>query len=412
MKEVQPTLSLRERDRRWGLVKELLKENELECLIVGGLWSREEWDGYLTNDSTNGILVFPLEGEPTYLPWAMSRVIRNLENVRRGGTSWVKKWRAGATGQELIAVLKDGGFHSASIGVVGVETRSPQQPEGFFPYKTWSYVLENLPKATFIDISIDFAKLMMVKSEEELELLRYSAAIGEKACEALLNITKAGVSESEMYGTIMNVIFSNGAGVHESNLCLHTGVDNLSWGAPMWMYHAQTPRVIQKGEIVGTEIFVVYGGLETQQQMCVAIEPVHPIIQECAQVARQAYEAGLKALRPGRNFQEVVAAIEAPINKGGCWHLMPLIHNLSPIGWAGPSSVGLEDEWPELKNYQGGMHSGLKSSELVIEPGMVFALEPDACRGRKKVQVGGTVIVTENGAEELNKLPTEMRIVN
>ena len=118
--------------------------------------------------------------------------------------------------------------------------------EGFIPYKTWAYVLEHLPHATFVEVSRPFAEVMLVKSEEELALVRYSARIGEMACEAMLNVTRPEVSESEIYGTIMKVIFTHGANVRSPQLNLHSGVDNTSWGPPLWIYQAQRPRLVKK----------------------------------------------------------------------------------------------------------------------------------------------------------------------
>lgn len=199
-----------------------------------------------------------------------------------------------------MAVLQEGGFDTASIGVVGIEVGSPQQPEGYVPYKTWSYVVEQLPTAKFTDISRAFCDLILVKCEEELELARYSAQVGERACEALLSIAKPGVSESEMAAVIMKKILGSGAGTRMPHLILHTGVNNLSWGAPSWVYQAQSHRRMEKGNTLLYEIFVVYGGIETQPQMCLALEPVDCAIQECAEVARRSYEIGPNALRPGK----------------------------------------------------------------------------------------------------------------
>ncbi len=52
--------------------------------------------------------------------------------------------------------------------------------------------------------------------------------------------------------------------------------------------------------------------------------------------------------------------------------------------------------------------SHIRGGEIVLEPGMVFELEPNACIERYRANIGGTVLVTENEAEELNKLSTEM----
>jgi len=43
--------------------------------------------------------------------------------------------------------------------------------------------------------------------------------------------------------------------------------------------------------------------------------------------------------------------------------------------------------------------------------GMIFAFEPNACRGNNRVNIGGTILVTEIGCEELNRLPNEMHVV-
>ena len=418
MEAVYPTLSLGERDRRWRLIRGLMTAGGFDCLIVAGLRGREQFDGYVTNDSCEGIVVFPQEGQPTYLAWATSRITRYMDNLERGGTSWIDDWRVGATGPGLVAILREKGFDSATIGVVGLESQAPGEPEGCIAYKTWHHVLEHLPNATFVDVSRQFAELMLVKSKEELALLRHSARIGEMACEAMVTVTKPGTTESEIYATVIKTIFSNGANAIWPILNLQTGVHNLGWGPPMWLYRAQPPPVVQKGDIVQTEMFPCYGGMETQQQMSIALKPVHPINQELAEVARHSYEAGLQALRPGKKFREVARAMEVPITEAGCWRVTPLIHTLNPLLWVGPSRIGIDQliaQLPGIEKYKWTQRVPLTApvggEDLVVKPGMVFAFEPNACRGKHRVNIGGTVVVTEDGVEELNKLPTEMQAV-
>lgn len=92
----------------------------------------------------------------------------------------------------------------------------------------------------------------------------------------------------------------------------------------------------------------------------------------------------------------------------GCWHLTPLIHSLSPIAWTNGSAVGMEKA-AGLAALKGSIRSRpLSGGDLVLQPGMVFKLEPNACRGKYRVNIGGTVVVREDGVEELNRLPTEM----
>jgi hypothetical protein len=39
---------------------------------------------------------------------------------------------------------------------------------------------------------------------------------------------------------------------------------------------------------------------------------------------------------------------------------------------------------------------------------MTLELEPNACLGTKRVNIGGVVLVTDAGSEELNVLPTRV----
>lgn len=415
MNEDRPTLSLRERDRRWGLVRGMMRENDLDCLVLAGLSGREAYEGYLTNDTASGIVVFPLEGDPIYLVWSSTRVFKNMQGSLTGGASWIENWqenwRVGATGPGLVAALQGKGFDSATIGVVGIEAAAPQQLEGYIPYKTWTYVLNHLPGARFVEVSRAFAELMLVKSGEELAVVRHGAMIGERACEALLQASRPGASEAEIAAAVIKEIVGRGAGTRGASFILQTGAENLSWGPPAWMYEARAPRRVQEGDLVMAEVFQVYGGLETQEQMCVSLRPVHAVNQECAAVARRAYEVGLRELRPGKRFLEVAEAMEVPIAEAGCWHLTPLIHSINPLVWIGPTNVGIQ-QLPGIENYRGITRPYYPTDDFTIKSGMVFELEPNACIGQHRVNIGGTVIVTEDGVEELNSISTEMRIAD
>ncbi len=50
--------------------------------------------------------------------------------------------------------------------------------------------------------------------------------------------------------------------------------------------------------------------------------------------------------------------------------------------------------------------------EFPCLPGMIFEPEPNVCRDKHRVNIGGTVVLTEDGVEELNTLSTEMRIAD
>jgi Xaa-Pro aminopeptidase len=410
-----PTLSFRERDRRWSLAKGLMKEKGLDCLIVPSgntYYSPEYYDAWLTNDNATGIVIFPLKGEPCYIVWSpMHGTLRMVMNRNRGIAPWLEDYRVyrRPIREGIVPILREKSLDSATIGVVNLFQRGPGALGGI-AYGDWAGVLEQLPKATFIDIEEQFSELRLVKSEEEIALARYAAEVGEKACEAMLKIVRPGISESEIYATIMYTILAKAA--NSLHVIMQSGVENLSWGMPMWTYQAQVPRVIGKGDLVEAEIFPMYGGIEAQQQMAVTTKPVAPLTQELANVASRSYKAGVGVIRPGKTFGEVYDAMKKPLVEAGCWHITPLLHTLSPNLFASGIGAGI-DQVPELKNY--GFKEVLMrpaARDFVLKKGMLIELEPNACRGNRKVNLGGTVLVTESGGEELNKLATEMRVAD
>nr|WP_269781561.1 M24 family metallopeptidase [Nocardia bovistercoris] len=273
----------------------------------------------------------------------------------------------------------------------------------------WSYIHEQLPEATFVDLLDEFTHIWVVKSEEELVLFRHASDLAERACEVMLEVTRAGVSEVDIYSAVLHEFHRNGAGMAH-DLFLHSGPDNLSWDAPRWLYRTQPPRIVQNGDMVLAEMMPAVGGLEAQAQMCVAVGEVAEPFHRAAEVARESYERGLEALRPGVRFGEVADAMAEPLERAGAWHLTPLIHSLTPLTMVGPVTEGTDKslkDWFEKVDELPGT-----DLDVVLEPGMTMQLEPDAVFGRHQVNIGGNAIVTDSGCEELNSLPTRLRFAN
>lgn len=404
-----PTLSLNERNRRWKRARELMKKTKLDCLLIFGK-GREHYDSYLANEYFDGIAVFPLIGEPVYLIWSATRVLIRLEPSLEGETWWIKDLRVGYSGEGVVKALQERGMDQAKIGVVGLESWGPGEDQGVVPFKLWADVLKALPRAVFTEVTSVFAEMMLVKSEEELNMIRRSAQIGELACRTMMKVTKPGVSEAKIYSEVMSAIYAQGAVTTPEFLILKSGRVNVSWGSPIWVHRGGIPRTVKKGEIVHAETFPVYAGFETQQQMAVALKPVDPANEECADVARRSYLAGIKTLRPGITFKTVCDAMYAPLLETECWNLTPLIHTMMPLLYVSMMTYDTT-HLPGAGLFKSVKTVPIVGGDLIIREGMVMELEPNACKGMNRVNIGGTVIVTKNGVEELNKLASKMRVV-
>ncbi|MFC1992169.1 M24 family metallopeptidase, partial [Chloroflexota bacterium] len=297
----------------------------------------------------------------------------------------------------------------------------------------WNGIVKRIPDCKFESLTNDFIlEVVLVKGEEELAMVRQGAKALEEAMKAVAKVVRIGASELDVYLAIINKTWENGAIPSEPYITAGPAI--LSHGE-LWQRGFGSPRILEAGDVVncGTCVFAYVGGVEVQSQITVAIPPVHKDTVECARIARESYEAGLRALQPGRTFKEVMEAMTAPMERAGAWPSSPTIHSMNPIaalggGGRSESAMSLREEGykehlkddyeifqrrtgrGEPTGGRGRTRSRREEVEVILKPGMVFQPEPNVCLGSHHVNVGGTVIVTETGNEELNEIGTRMQI--
>jgi Xaa-Pro aminopeptidase len=81
------------------------------------------------------------------------------------------------------------------------------------------------------------------------------------------------------------------------------------------------------------------------------------------------------------------------------------VHSLGPHFLMGRTTVNQDQAKLDIR-FAGP--NVARPRPVVLQPGMVLAFEPNACIGDHRVNIGGTVIVTATGCEELNHIPTSV----
>lgn len=406
-------LSLAERDRRWNLARELMRAEDLRALIVYG--DREAAapagfspDSYFSNDRPGSIVCFIDDDTPRVYTFASLMIADHIQAALRGDLQWISPEQiyVGKTGRDVGAWLAQCGLDGARIGIIGLEPYPPFYFDGAMPARTMQGLAQALPKAEFLPVYRAFFTRASVKSEEELGLIRHAARIGEAMSETLRATAKPGASEADLVAAVVATCFSLGG--YTAEVLLGSGPEYVGWGPPAWQYRAQSPRILREGDIVLSEIFALYGLMETQHQAVVAVGEVHPHILRAADVARACYDAGIAALRAGNTFGDLVDAMEAPLLASGGWHVHPLVHSINPYGPVGFGSAPGIESLPEAARYPQLRSLPTVGRELPLQPGMCFAFEPNCGFGRHLANIGGTVIVGEQGGIALNENSTRL----
>ena len=401
-----PTFSLAERDRRWELARAFMGREGLDALVVFGEHedagpSPVAFDTWFTNGRPGTTVVFPRAGEPISLaPMAMF-TMDHLESARRGDVIWIQpeSIRTSRDSRAIAAALHELGLTRGTIGVVGLEPYPPWHPEGIVPYQLWSRVVAQFPDVEFRPVAFALSRLIMPQSLEEIAVVRHCASIGDAMVGAMVDTAAAGISESEVYAAGMSAGFARGA--MPSAMHFWSGPDPVASGWPQWGYRPQAPRILQDGDVISAELFCNVGGRHTQHQVLIAIGEVHEYVERAASVARAAYDAGVRALRPGRTFGDVVEDMLEPVEAADGWVFGPAIHGLNPsIALCRfPGDIG---QLPGAEVYPAVSDQPTILGDLELKPGMCFAFEPNYAFGRHVVHLGGTVIVGEDEPIELN----------
>lgn len=188
-----------------------MSEEGLDALMVTGDFSAGMNYYYLSghlprdfqsNFSRPHIMVLTKEGNAALLVYNVNR-----ENAEE--TSWVRDVRTygppfqAAALKDLLLALDLG---SARIGTeLGVDQRL------WFPVQEFLSLRESLPDASFVDASHVFWRLRMIKSEEEVALIRRAGQINGRALRRAFATLREGDSEKDVARLVCRYLVDEGA---------------------------------------------------------------------------------------------------------------------------------------------------------------------------------------------------------
>jgi Xaa-Pro dipeptidase len=253
------------------------------------------------------------------------------------------------------------------------------------PHALGSRLVAALAPARCVDCSALLADARLVKSANELALLRRAGAFADVGLEAALEHARPGITERSLAAEIEYAMRSAGSDYPSIPTELTSGPRSvLVHGTPSHraleagdLVHVEVGGVEQRYNAVGLQTFRVGGALAS------------PAGVRLYEVAQACLRAGLDAIRPGIE----AAAVEAPA--------LAVLHD-----------AGLGDGFKMRFGY--GVGAGYpptwldpfqitRTSAQKLQPGIAFVLH--AClldeTASVGVVVGGTYAMTEAGVERL-----------
>ena len=229
------------------------------------------------------------------------------------------------------------------------------------------------------------AELRLIKTPDEIELLRQAAKLTDDAFTHILDFLRAGRSEVAVALELERFMREHGAEGPSFETIVASGHRSA-------MPHGTaSSKTIETGDLVTLDFGALVDGYHADMTRTVAVGELTDAHTQLYAAVLRAQKAAVAALAPGKSGREMDAVARDSLTEDGLGEYFS--HSLG-------HGVGLEiHEGPRLS----------RLSEGVLEPGMSVTIEPGAyIPGDAGVRIEDLAMITKTGYELLSHSPKEL----
>ena len=364
--DVTLTLSPDELNTRWGYLDEIIKNRDLDAILVVGNSS--------VGPGVYGSFRYFTNHKVYYGYQAI--VARPGKPIMVCASSFLHEKALTLKGFKDIRLAPD---------IRGsVLARLSEQPVrrlgvslGVLP-ASWYLELEKM-NVEFVDINDDIAVYRSRRSEYELACTRESARISEVGYKAMLDMAKPGVRMSDLH-THLDYVMKM-AGAEETFTLMSCGRFSLEDNHLPCIHAYAWPdeNVINHGDNIGMEITPRYQGYWTQMVRTICVGEANPDLEAVHKAQIDTIAAAIKLLKPGVRLEDVLTYIFEFAKDIGYIAKLPSCH----IG-----GIDLDEGW----------HYSF-DSDIVLKENMTFILHPTLVTPKIDYGIywGESYLVTKDG---------------
>ena len=265
------------------------------------------------------------------------------------------------------------------------------------PLATMSTLQQALPKCEFEDIGVPTMKMRMIKSAEEIEVIKHGARIGDIGGAAVRDAIAVGVPEHEVALAGTQAMVREIANTFPHGELMDTWVWFQSGINTDGAHNPVTSRKIEAGDILSLNCFPMIAGYYTALERTLFAEHASDRHLELWEINCEVHRRGLELVKPGVRCCDIAHELNEIFAK----------HDVLQY-----RTFGYGHSFGTLSHYY-GREAGLElreDIETVLEPGMVVSIEPMIMLPEGMAGAGGyrehdILVVGEDGAENITKFP-------
>jgi Xaa-Pro aminopeptidase len=362
------SISHQEYERRYAAIRELMKIDGLDCLVVIGRGDDFNRGNirYITGSGGGGCVIFPLEGRPVFfvgMNQSTSPKIRKTidavdlldlretqDNTRQAGKE-IKRFQKGN-----------------SIGMVGLNC---------MPVSMYLLLKTQYGERLVVADSI-FESVRAVKSDEEIKKMRMAASVADDVVDRLMETLRPGLSDYDIYALVKSTIYEHG--------CDYSFDLIDAEGRRMNMTFWPTGERLKSNSTLFMEITPAFEGYYSQLPVTLPVGTYPGQIRKMVATWKRSDAAALSLLRPGTRVSDLYRCLVDAVEEDG------FISPLRP-----GHAIGLDalDFW-----------SITESSPVVLKEGMTIAVHPSIMTelGKDACGMGYTYLITADGPERFSRI--------
>ena len=388
--------SPQEFELRVSRAQEMMEKEKLDAIIVSGDFSAGMNYYYLSghlprdyqsNFSRPHIMVLKQDGQASLL-------VYNVNRENAADMSWVKdiKIYGPPFGYEALeGVLTDLQVHRGTIGMeLGFDQRL------WFPVLEFLKLRESMSDATFVDAADILWRLRMIKSNEEIDLIRRAGRINGRALRRAFSELKEGDTEHDVARLVCQFMIAEGANrPPHTQFLVVTEQKAKSKGHRARMLGPSNDQ-LREGELLFVDSGAVVDGYWGEfNRMAVVGEASERKVENHKKIRTIVRRSIEEAFKPGNSYRSVIEHmvtiyqdLDLEEAQYASYTKPPFFHLAHGVGLNGsePPFVRMDDESPlevgmvvDVEAYltDDGMTYGSEENVLITEKGSEILSYPD-----------------------------------
>ncbi len=368
--DLYPRFSDREMERRRTALDVAMAERDVRHVVVRGAERFGSAIGWLTRwPVTREAVVIHTPDERDLL---LVNFYNHVPNARQIATECEVRWAGERAIETGIEELTRRGGTGQRIGTIGSFDHRAQA------------ALSDIAEP--VEMNIDYVRLRVVKSDEEIGWIRVAARMTDDALGALHRHARPGLSELAL-ADVVERAYVAGGGMTHIHYIGSTSMDEPDLCVPR---QYPTQRRLEAGDVLICELSASYWDYAGQILRTIAIEAEPPPrYQKLHDVADAAFTAIARSLKAGATAQNLVDAADL-IEEAGFTIRDDLVHGF--VGGYLPPVLGTRGR------------ALAPTPDFTFSSGMTVVVQPNVITKDETagVQTGELLLVTEHGAERLH----------